>query len=125
MCFYYIHDFTRIQCHLCKSTAITLATDLVISRLDYCNSLLSSINIKDLNRLQGIFKILFVELFADFVQKHLTSDASTALAIVLVNSRLDYYKSTMFYSKSTYMEKLQLFKSLWSEMLLAPPDLQQ
>ena len=53
-CFYYIRDFARIRRHLCKSTAITLANALVSSRLDYCNSLLSSISVKDLNRLQGI-----------------------------------------------------------------------
>ena len=47
-------DFARIRRHLCKSTAITLANALVSSRLDYCNSLLSSISVKDLNRLQGI-----------------------------------------------------------------------
>ena len=56
--------------------------------------------VKDLNWLQAILKILFVELFADFVQKHLTPDASTALATALVSSRLDYYNSTMFHSKS-------------------------
>ena len=49
-----IRDFARIRRHLCKSTAITLANALVTSRLDYCNSLLSSISVKDLNRLQGI-----------------------------------------------------------------------
>ena len=54
LCFYYIRDFARIRGHWCKSTAITLANALVSSRLDYCNSLLSSISVKDLNRLQGI-----------------------------------------------------------------------
>ena len=53
-CFHYIRDFARIRRHLCKSTAITLANALVTSRLHYCNSLLSSVSVKDLNRLQGI-----------------------------------------------------------------------
>ena len=53
-CFYYIPDFARIRRHLCKSTAITLANALVISRFDYCNSLLSSISVKDLNPFQGV-----------------------------------------------------------------------
>ena len=53
-CFYYIRDFARILRHLCKSTAITLANALITSKLDYCNSLLSSISVKDLNLLQGV-----------------------------------------------------------------------
>ena len=68
-CFYYIRDFARIRRHLCKSTAITLANALVSSRLDYCNSLLSSISVKDLNRLQGIQNTI-VELFVDFLVFH-------------------------------------------------------
>ena len=50
----YIRNFASISPNLCKSTAITLANALVTSKLDYCNSLLSSISVKDLNRLQGI-----------------------------------------------------------------------
>ena len=53
-CFYYMRDFASVRRHLSKPTAIALANALVSSRLDYCNSLLSSISVKDLNRLQGI-----------------------------------------------------------------------
>ena len=35
------------------------------------------------------------------VRKHLSLDASTALANALVSSRLDYCNSTTFYSKGT------------------------
>ena len=38
--FYHIRDLRRIQIHLNKATAISLANALVSSRLDYCNSLL-------------------------------------------------------------------------------------
>ena len=58
-CLYYIRDFARVWRHLSKPNAIALAKALVNSRLDYCNSLLSSISVKDLNPLQGI-QILFV-----------------------------------------------------------------
>ena len=53
-CFYYIRDFSRIRRHLTKPTAISLANALVSSRLDYCNSLLNHISVKDLKRLQGV-----------------------------------------------------------------------
>ena len=45
-CFYYIRHFARVRRHLSKPTAIELANALVSSRLDYCNSLLSSISVK-------------------------------------------------------------------------------
>ena len=38
--FYHIRDFRRIQIHLNKAIAISLANALVSSRLVYCNSLL-------------------------------------------------------------------------------------
>ena len=52
--FYYIRDFARVRRPLSKPTAIALANALVSSRLNYCSSHLSSISVKDLNRLQGI-----------------------------------------------------------------------
>ena len=57
-CFYYIKDFKRIRPHLNLSIAKTIATALISSRLDYCNSLLSCLKGKDLDRLSRIQKIL-------------------------------------------------------------------
>ena len=42
-CFYHIHDLRRIRCHISISTAKTISTALISSRLDYCNSLLNNI----------------------------------------------------------------------------------
>ena len=53
-CFYYIRYLARVRHNLSKPTAIVLANPFVSSRLDYYNSILSSISVKDLNRLKGI-----------------------------------------------------------------------
>jgi len=38
-CFYHIRDLPRIQCYISLSVAKTIATAIITSRLDYCNSL--------------------------------------------------------------------------------------
>ena len=55
-CFYHIRDLRRIRRYMSLSVAKTIATALVSSRLDYCNSLLHNIAIKDITY-RIIFKI--------------------------------------------------------------------
>ena len=51
-CFYHIRDLRRIRRHISISTAKTISTALINSRLDYCNSLLNNIAKRDLAKLQ-------------------------------------------------------------------------
>ena len=53
-CFYHICDLCCIRRFLSLSVAKTIATALVSSRLDYCNSLLYNTANKDIARLQGV-----------------------------------------------------------------------
>ena len=53
-CFYHMRDLRRIRHHLDLDSAKLLATALVCSRLDYCNSLLYGIADIDLTRLQRV-----------------------------------------------------------------------
>ena len=54
-CFVHLRDLRRIRHHLPKSAALALANALVSSRLDYCNSLMTStLSCKDLHKLQCI-----------------------------------------------------------------------
>ena len=53
-CFRHMRDLRRIRCHLDLDRAKLLATALVSSRLDYCNSLLYGISDIDLTRLQHV-----------------------------------------------------------------------
>ena len=53
-CFYHIRDLRRIRRYMSLSVAKTIATALVSSRLDYCNSILHNIAIKDITKLQRV-----------------------------------------------------------------------
>jgi len=53
-CYYHIRDLRRIRRHLNLNSAKTLATCLVASRLDYCNSLLFGVASNDILRLQRV-----------------------------------------------------------------------
>ena len=53
-CYYHIRDLRRIRHTLDFTTATTIATPLVHSRLDYCNSLYHSLPITQIKRLQHI-----------------------------------------------------------------------
>ena len=53
-CFYYIRDLWPIRCHLYLHSAKLLATALVSSRHNYCNSLLYGISDIDLTRFQCV-----------------------------------------------------------------------
>ena len=46
-CFYHIRDLRRIRRYISISTAKTISTALISSRLDYCNSLLNNIAKRD------------------------------------------------------------------------------
>lgn len=51
-CFYHIRDLRRIRNTIDLTTACTIATSLVHSKLDYCNSLLLNLPATQTNRLQ-------------------------------------------------------------------------
>ena len=51
---YHIRDLRRIRRYMSLFVAKTIATALGSSRLDYCNSLLHNIAIKDITKLQRV-----------------------------------------------------------------------
>ena len=53
-CFYHINDLRRIRDTLDFTTACTIGTSLVHSKLDYCNSLYLNLPAYQLDRLQSI-----------------------------------------------------------------------
>jgi hypothetical protein len=53
-CFFHIKDLRRIRPYLDLRTASTIATSLVHSKLDYCNSLFLNLSSNQLNKLQFI-----------------------------------------------------------------------
>jgi len=57
-CFYHIPDIHRIRRYISLSVARTIATPLITTRLDYCNSLLYNIASNDILKLQCIFRVV-------------------------------------------------------------------
>ena len=53
-CFYHMRDLRQIRRHISISTAKTISTALISSRIDYCNSLLNNIAKRDLAKLQRV-----------------------------------------------------------------------
>jgi hypothetical protein len=58
-CFYHIRDLRRIRIYISLSVAKTIATALITSRIDYCNSLLYDIASGDILKLMSHFWNLF------------------------------------------------------------------
>ena len=56
-CFYHFRDLRRIRRHTDLDSAKLLATSLVSSRLDYCNSNLYGNADVDLTRLHSVYRI--------------------------------------------------------------------
>ena len=53
-CYYHICDMRRIKRFLSPSVAKTIATSLIGSKLDYCNSVLFNVTEKEISKKQGL-----------------------------------------------------------------------
>ena len=56
-CYYHIRDMSRIRRFLTPSVAKTIATSMIGSKLDYCNSVLFNVTEKEISKLQGVQKL--------------------------------------------------------------------
>ena len=59
-CFCHIRNLRRIRSCLDHSTAATIASSMIHSKLDYCNSLFLHLPKFELNRLQSIIYIFYI-----------------------------------------------------------------
>ena len=88
-CFYHIRDLTRIRNTIDHTTACTIATSLIHSKLDYCNSLLLNLPSTQTKRLQ-----LVLNAAARAVTKthkfHHTSPILKSLHRLKINERIQY-----------------------------------
>jgi hypothetical protein len=62
-CFLNIRDLRRIRSTIDQTTACTIATSLVHSKIDYCNSLLLNLPATQTNRLQLVLNFIISLLF--------------------------------------------------------------
>ena len=57
-CYYHIRDLRRLRRCLTAAVTKTIATSLVSSKLDYCNSILYNIPNREINKVQSVHKCL-------------------------------------------------------------------
>src|SRR5664279_1562664 len=110
-CFSHIRDLMRIRSTLDLTTAKTIITSLIHSRLDYCNSLFLNLPSTELNRLQ----LLVLHATARAITKtskflHITPILKS-LRWLKINQRIDYKILSLTYktlqsNQPTYLYSL-------------------
>src|SRR5664279_4437830 len=88
-CFYHIRDLRRIRSTLDLTTAKTIATSLIHSRLDYCNSLFLNLPSTELNRLQLVLHVTAREITTTSKFLHITPILKS-LHWLNINQRIHY-----------------------------------
>ena len=96
-CFYHIHDLRRIRDTLDFTTACTIGTSLVHSKLDYCNSLYLNLPAYQLDRLQSIQNCLARTICRTSKFSHITPTLQS-LHWLKVRERIDYKMLSLTYN---------------------------
>ena len=120
-CFSHIRDLRRIRNTLDHTTASTIATSLIHSKLDYCNSLFLNLNTQQLNRLQLILNSAARAVTKTPKFHHITPQLKS-IHWLKITQRIQYkiisltYKSLQFNQPSSFL----LF-SLYNKLVLLVP----
>ena len=109
-CFSHIRDLRRIRNTLDHKTACTIATSLIHSKLDYCNSLYLNISNQQLNRLQLILNSADRAVTKTPKFHHITPHLKS-LHWLKITQRIQYKILSLTY-KSLQYNKLSSFKFL-------------
>jgi hypothetical protein len=96
-CFYHIRDLRRIRPCLDYTTAANIATSLVHSKLDYCNSLYLNLPKTELNRLQQIQNTLARVVSQSKRHEHITPTLQT-LHWLKISERITFKIASITYS---------------------------
>ncbi|HEY5138311.1 MAG TPA: hypothetical protein VIJ25_03195, partial [Methylococcales bacterium] len=109
-CFLHIRDLRRVRPTLNYTTASTIATSLVHSKLDYCNSLYLGLPATQLNRLQRIQNTLARTVVSSPKFSH-ASPIIRSLHWLKINERIQYKVisttfKTIATSKPSYLRSL-------------------
>ena len=115
-CFSHIRDLRRIRNTLDHTTASTIATSLIHSKLDYCNSLFLNLNTQQLNRLQLILNSAARAVTKTPKFHHITPHLKS-LHWLKITERIQYkiisltYKSLQFNQPSSISSLLSVQKA--------------
>jgi hypothetical protein len=123
-CFNHIRDLRRLRNSIDQSTACTIATALVHSKLDYCDSLLLNLPSSSTNRLQFVLNSAARAVTKTSRFHHITP-VLKSLHWLKINQRIHYKVISLTYKillsdKPSYLRSLLAFKVL---VLLAPLQL--
>ena len=114
-CFFHIRDLRRIRTSLNSTTAALIATSLIHSKLDYCNSLYLNLPACELDRLQHIQNALARAVFRTHDPSHVTP-LLHSLHWLKIRERIIYEVllttySTLQTSRPTYLSHLLTVQS--------------
>ena len=113
-CFSHIRDLRRIRNTLDHKTACTIATSLIHSKLDYCNSLYLNISNQQLNRLQLILNSAARAVTKTPKFHHITPHLKSGLHWLKITQRIQYkilsltYKSLQYNKPSSISDLLTI-----------------
>jgi hypothetical protein len=132
ICHYHIRDLRRIRKTLDFKTAATIATALVHSRLDYCNSLYHSLPASQLHRLQLIQNALARAVSQTPLHTHITP-VLHSLHWLKIEQRIQYKiisttHNLLHLEQPSYLHRLiriqpQLSSRSSTNLCLQPPKL--
>ena len=112
-CFAHIRDLRRIRNTLDHTTACTIATSLIHSKLDYCNSLFLNLSCQQTNRLQLILNSTARTVTKTPKYNHITPHLKS-LHWLKITQRIQYkiisltYKSLQFKQPSSILDLLKI-----------------
>jgi len=112
-CFLTIRDLRRIRKTIDQTTACTIATSLIHSKIDYCNSLLRNLPATQTNRLQLVL-ISAARAVTETPKFHHITPILKSLHWLKINERIKY-KLVIYFSKTgqlrSYLRSLLSFPS--------------
>lgn len=110
-CFYHIRNFRRIRTCIDRSTAITIATSLLHSKLDYCNSLFLNLPACKLNKLQSVLNSAARAIAMAAKYSHITPIVKS-LHWLKITERIHYKILSLTYQVLQFSEPSYLHKLL-------------
>jgi hypothetical protein len=110
-CFYHIRDLRRIRNCLSTETATLIATSLIHSKLDYCNSLFLNLPSCLINRLQLIQNSAARAIFRTKLSDHITPTLKS-LHWLRIRERVLYKIASLTYNALQFQQPSYLYNLL-------------
>jgi hypothetical protein len=109
-CFYHIRDLRRIRKSLDSKTACTIATSIIHSKLDYCNSLYLNLPACHINRLQ-LIQNAAARAVSNISKRHHITPVLKSLHWLKIRQRIQYKVISLVYTvlrnhQPTYLHNL-------------------